>query len=526
MDESKFIADGQALGFAADALLDYVDKRVEREEKRRTQEIEREERRQEREAKNRTLELEVQRAHEENEKLRVEAALGSGNSVNSGAPILEHKGGIKLAQFKEGEDISIYLKTFERVRDANKWSTDVALAALVNGFLGTKVSVFLDSLNNLEYAELKPQLIQSFGASIYDLQKKFRYTKQTKEPISQLVVVLEDVLSKICDMIQIGNDIEKLKQFVIKDQLLRSVSRNLADFLKENDLFKIELSEVVKISENFQAIHGISQNRYTEQKFSEPRKDFSKEADSRKCYACGELGHLSKFCKVKPALYSNPSESSEKTEHKSSRACYVCGDETHIAKFCGKKRGKFEKEVASISLSKNFNYGKNLPLTKGKCNGKQVNILRDTGSTTILVKPYLVKSSKMTGKKIELKFADGSTKLVPTGEIYLKSPYFSGSVIAACVEGLPFDVLVGNVDGASCACADSSDGKDMDSIENENINFVCSVQTRNQAKMENVTKKTNVGIGSIKLDMTEMSPKNLIKLQKEDETIRKCFSKM
>ena len=150
----------------------------------------------------------------------------------------------------------------------------------------------------------------------------------------------------------------------------------------------MELKEVVKISENFQAIHGInSVNHSNEPKFSEPRKNLSKVADTRKCYTCGDFGHISKFCgqAKKEALYSGSSDSAEKFEPKNIRACYICGDESHMAKSCVQKRGKKEhpKEVVNISLSSNLKNVKSLPLVKGKCNGKQVTILRDTGSTTI-----------------------------------------------------------------------------------------------------------------------------------------------
>jgi len=147
MDESKIISDGQALGLDGAKLLKYVEERRVREEKRRQDEIEREERRQQREEARLMLEAENKRLHELNEAKRLER-----NDTSLNGPETS-KTKIKLAQYQEKEDISIYIRNFERVRDVNGWSEDVAISALINGFSGTKVSIFLDTLPSMPYTE-------------------------------------------------------------------------------------------------------------------------------------------------------------------------------------------------------------------------------------------------------------------------------------------------------------------------------------------------------------------------------------
>ena len=533
MDESKIIEDGRTLGFEGKGLQKYVEDRRLREEKRVKESVEREERRLEREDKRLTLELEVQKKREENELAR--ARPNSGVVTETATP----KNLIKLAQYKEGEDINVYLRNFERVRDANKWNGDVAISALINGFSGTKVSVYLDSADLLDYTLLKSQLVKAFGASIYDMQNRFRFSKQASEPISQFVVMLKDLLTKICESINVGTDFEKLLEFIIKDQLLRSVDKELAAFLKENNIFQSTLESVVSLAENYQAIHGnlgrkqkLFQNRNSkEQSFnSNFEKSGDKSFDKLRCFTCNEIGHVSSQCGVKNSNFV--SKDSVTSENSKKIQCWTCKEFGHLSRNCSVKKGSKSvdnQEVIGISISNFKSHSSKLPVTTGTCNGRRVSVLRDTGSTAVLVKSSLVKPSYYTDAKITLRFADGRTLKVPLARIYVKSVFFNGYVEAACVENLPFDVLIGNVSGASCACTlpiNSVETPNIDNSDSENEATICAVQTRNQVKNENSICKSRVGLGSVKLDMTSISTSELIDLQKNDPTLNGCFKKV
>ena len=535
MDESKIIEDGRALGLEGKNLLSYVEERRLREEKRLKESVEREERRLEREDKRLTLELEVQRKREEAELARI--ASPNGGTVSEGAT---PKNFIKLAQYKTGEDISVYLRNFERVRDANKWNADVAISALINGFSGTQVSAYLDSVTSLEYSELKSQLVKAFGASIYDLQTKFRFSKQAGEPVSQFVVMLKDLLNKICESIVVGTSFEKLVEFIIKDQLLRSVDRDLASFLKENNIFQSSLDSVISLAENYQAIHG---NLGKKQKFQNPNfKDLNSNSEKSgektvaskvRCYTCNELGHVASRCGFKSSNYVAKEQIAP--DNSKIIQCWTCKEFGHMARDCSsRKRGTrgvdpgASQEVIGISIS-DFKSNSKLPVTAGTCNGKKVSVLRDTGSTAVLVKSSLVKPSYLTNGKTTLRFADGRTSKVPRARIYVNSDFYKGFVEAACVENLPFDVLIGNVNGASCACTASINNVETSHEENpdsEDEATICLVQTRNQVKNENSVCKSRIGLGSIKLDMSSISTKEIIELQKNDPTLNACFKKV
>ena len=543
MDESQIINDGRSMGLEGKRLLEYVESRRERENKKRVEDLEREDRRMARDDRTRQAELELQQRQNELETRRLELQ-GSANAGRSEPALGMHasKAHIKLAQYKEGDDIATYLRNFERVKTANGWSDEVALSALINGFSGTKVCTFIDSIPDLLYTDLKPLLLQSFGASIYDLQAKFRYAKQSHEPMSQFILVLNDYLSKMCTLANVQDDFKNLRDFVIKDQLLRSVDKNLADFLKENDIFKSSLDEIVQLAENYQAIHGkVARKAIISQPVNfgiknsnvacpKPNGNFH---SSRTCYLCGKQGHMAKYCTVKSVNHV-----STDVEVKNPRACYNCGDLNHFAKFCPRKRGYYDRsrnetsevkkaEMIGISLSGDGKaLGSRLPLANGKCNGKNVTVLRDTGATIVAVKPSLVSKENYVDEVVKIKFADGVFKTVPKALVNIESPYLNGQTEAAIIEGLAFDVLVGNVSEARCACIEVEEEKEKNDFEYCN-DFVCAVETRAQAKIDRLpSRSTNIGVGAVQLDFSSLSTKDLISLQQNDATLKNCYEKV
>jgi len=535
MDETNIIDDGIKLGYEGKDLQKYVDERCKRQLKIITDKSEREERRLKREA-----DLEAKKASDalEAKRLELELARINASNVNS-SEIVEggRKANIKLTPYKPGEDMAVYLRTFDRVKSANEWSDKVAMSALINGFVGTKVSLFVDNLPpDTTLDSMKEQIIRAFGLNIYDYQNKFRFSRQSEdESFSQFVLRLKENLLKMCNMCSVEKDFVKFEEMVIKDQLLRCIDKNLAEFLKERDIFQMSFDDVVKISENFQAVHG----KTTQNNRKPLAAAFNTNMVSeRGCFSCGKSGHTFKDC---PSKINNDGEKFKNnnvnvntklvrnSNSSTVRSCYNCKSVDHLVKDCPhkiyKNRVATNSDTVEINFTLNSKQSNNLPVTFGKCNNKPARVLRDTGSTAVLVKTSFVKPSFFTGKSINLKFADGRVKVAPKAKIYLKCGYLNGFVEAACLDELPFDVLVGNVPGASCACS-KSNCDDVFADNSQDSSFVCAVVTRNQAKLDNQPPlEFRAGFDSVKLDMTNLSAANLIDMQLNDESLRRCFKK-
>lgn len=509
--ETTYISDGKSLGLEKSELVAYVKKR---KEEFAADEVERHNEERDR------------RAHERDmKKMETDLAMAR---IAAGNPVLAesvttNKSYVKLTNYKDDEDIAVYLKIFERVTEANSWSPKVAMSALQNGFSGTKVSMFMNSLPAaMEYREVKVELIRSFGFTVYDYQKNFRHSKQGVESFRQFVLMMKDNLSKMCELSEVNLDYGKLTEMIIKDQILGSVSSSLSEYLKERNLFSLTLDETVELSENYQAIHGKGLVR---DNYNFVNSDYGG-AKQKTCYLCGKPGHVSRFCQAKTINYVAKSEGPENLSgvpDSSMRGCYNCGKLGHSYRQCTVTREKNVQPgaitVNSVSGA-NKNYDDSLPVNFGLCNGKSAKILRDTGTTIVLVRTEFCKKSQLIGEYITLKFADGHIASAPKVKVYIKCPYFTGYTDAVCVDNLQFDVLIGNIPGALCACQAYSGGM------GEHSSAVCAVQTRAQVANEHLPMpESKASCGSIEFNLETMNARELSTLQKSDPKLSSFYDK-
>ena len=521
-EEAAIIANGRELGYEDGALRDYVSKALASKEKAILADEQRETRLHERELRKMEIDLELARINAE----RVVVA----NDTTS-----SDKSFIKLANYKDGTDVALYFKTFEKVRDANQWREAVALTALANGFSGTRISNLMGTLaSDLTYETVKLEIIKSFGYTIYDYQSRFHNTRQSTESFRQYVLLLKENLHKMCELASVDGDLEKLEEMIIVDQILNSVNKPLSEFLKERDIFRIPLEDAIEIADNYQAIHGkfVAKPKFVDQTYAPIQTEI-------KCFQCNKRGHLAKNCRVKQSNYVSRSANGEPAncqqksflsgQNSQPITCFSCGMPGHYARYCRVKPNNRSSVITDASkpldnvkvnvvLSPNDNYAKTLPVVFGKCNGKRVKILRDTGATTVLVRKSLVSKNKISKQLVELNFADSHKTKAPKARIYIESPYFTGETDAVCLENLPFDILIGNIPGATCPC----------SIEGsiELADTVFAVQTRNQALTENLPEPiTKANLADIQFDLDSINTKELIALQHEDPKLQKFFEK-
>ena len=89
-----------------------------------------------------------------------------------------------------------------------------------------------------------------------------------------------------------------------------------------------------------------------------------------------------------------------------------------------------------------------LPHLRGKWNGHDVSVLRDSGSDGVIVKRDLCKESDFIGGMGRCIFVDGSQVNAPMVRVHLDTPYFVGTVRALAMASPFFDVIIGNIDGA------------------------------------------------------------------------------
>ena len=78
-------------------------------------------------------------------------------------------------------------------------------------------------------------------------------------------------------------------------------------------------------------------------------------------------------------------------------------------------------------------------------NNKKVKVLRDTGCSSAAVRGSLVDKQQLTGEEATCLLIDGTERRFPLARIYVNTPYYTGHVVAMCMENPLYDLVVGNI---------------------------------------------------------------------------------
>ena len=89
-----------------------------------------------------------------------------------------------------------------------------------------------------------------------------------------------------------------------------------------------------------------------------------------------------------------------------------------------------------------------MPTAKGTVEGKPVTVLRDTGCSSVVVRRSLV-PDKLTGQEALCSLIDGTIRRTPVAEIFVDTPYYRSPTTAVCMLNPIYDLIVGNIRGAT-----------------------------------------------------------------------------
>ena len=138
-----------------------------------------------------------------------------------------------------------------------------------------------------------------------------------------------------------------------------------------------------------------------------------------------------------------------------------------------------------------------------------VSVMRDSGCTGAVVRRSLTTPDQLTGTSLSYKMMDGTVRSAPVARIEIRSPYYTGSMDALCIESPVCEVIVGNIDGVR----DQPEAVDVE---------VSAVTTRAMSRAEKEPYKTLKVASGVGLDVSKEA---LIKAQKEDEGLTKIFER-
>ncbi|GFR64262.1 reverse transcriptase [Elysia marginata] len=308
------------------------------------------------------------------------------------------------------------------------------------------------------------------------------------------IVRIVTYLNRWIELPRTEKSYEKLKDLIVREQFMDACPEDLATSLGEKHL--PTLKRIAKEADLFlQARHRklcdqprrVFQNNARPKvkpvRLIEPEKRLNSGqctgdakagvADQRLFFKCKKTGHIARYCtavdttmkkagagvvlkatEVKTAEVKKPTEGSTmkvtdnlQSEVKDGMLQLVSGKSVPVMINCA--------ALSDPEKTKSLR----LPILRGEIDGREVDVMRDTGCEGVVVRRQLVDAGQLTGECCLLLRIDNTALLAEKAVINLRTPFLSGEVKALCIPDAICDVIVGNVDGArSPEDPDMSDG--------------------------------------------------------------------
>ena len=525
-DEEKlfatFLQRGKAFGLQETDLMDYVDKQIRQAQERQDRLIVR----REEEANRKQLELaaikereetarqkeqeetkrQVQKTKEEEETKRQAQAHSQASTQDGGdgpgqASRVGHRPTLpKLPAFRDKtDDIDSYLFRFETHATALKWDRTHWVTYLSALLEGTALTLF-HSLSDTEdgtvtYEQLKSALLKKFQCTPEGFRKRFRESKPTAgEPFETYAVELRRLADRWISLSKVEKTYEGLLGLILSEQLLQSVSHDLATFLCEKD--ERSFQNLIKSAECYRHAHpnknlarrseatvfGSVASVRDEHRPSEhfgptnsfrghggyqsgPSRFWNRRGfdSTRRSWGDGRFrGQATRKEIVDTGRSGNQSSTT--------KCCFLCKQPGHFHQSCPWKSRKnpcricnfshppdqcpFHKAVAKESMAcalappsvcPEVDFSGKLHLQSGTVNGVRCSVLRDTGATICAVRKRLVQPCQLLGSSVRCVSFGGREEEFPLAKVSVDSPYFSGEMTCCVLDAPIADFIVGNV---------------------------------------------------------------------------------
>ena len=524
-DEEKlfatFLQRGKAFGLQETELMDYVDKQIRQAQERQDRLIVR----REEEANRKQLELaaikereetarqtakeqeETKRHAEEEETKRQAQAHSQASTQQDGgdgpgqASRVGHRPTLpKLPAFRDKtDDIDSYLFRFETHATALKWDRTHWVTYLSALLEGTALTLF-HSLSDTEagtvtYEQLKSALLKKFQCTPEGFRKRFRESKPTAgEPFETYAVELRRLADRWISLSKVEKTYEGLLGLILSEQLLQSVSHDLATFLCEKD--ERSFQNLIKSAESYRHAHpnknlarrseatvfgsvasvrdehrpsehfgptnsfrghggyqsgpsrfwnrrgfdstrrsrgdGRFRGQATRKEMVDTGRSGNQPSTTKCCFLCKQPGHFHQACPWKSR--KNP--------------CRICNF-SHPPDQCPFRKAVAKESMACAlappSVCPEVDFSGKLHLQSGTVNGVRCSLLRDTGATICAVRKRLVQPCQLLGSSVRCVSFGGREEEFPLAKVSVDCPYFSGEMTCCVLDAPIADFIVGNV---------------------------------------------------------------------------------
>ncbi|XP_025116167.1 uncharacterized protein LOC112577326 [Pomacea canaliculata] len=450
----------------------------------------------------------------------------------------------KLPKFVDGKDsMDSYLQRFERHAELSSWPRGewaVSLSALLSGHA-------LDIYSRMpteavqDYYQLKQALLSGYDFTENGFRRRFRASKPEKgESPEQFTERLRAYLYRWIEAAGQKTDFDGLLYIVLKEQFIEACPKDLAVFLQQQEdqslkaLSNAATRYLQSQGREFTArLRGSLSAADTAQNTTSAQRSQGydrHQGNELRCYSCGGKGHKAMACPSNSMRHSTSRQTLEgntrRTPQPSNRRpvmsanVAICERDSQGPSYEGRR----QHTIATDSTTQNERHTPvvdcaftmrttgdigNMPVSRGQVGGNNVTVLRDTGCSGVVIRKDLVLEGQFTGNSSRLRCCHGHSQDVPTADVEISSPYFSGQVNAVCLDNPPYDLIIGNIEGARAA-----DDPDPE------WEHTCAVMTRAQAAQEKVKTQALAVIPNVR--MPDIDKEELIRMQRDDPTLDQC----
>ena len=246
---------------------------------------------------------------------------------------------LTLTRYVEGNDIEAFLTTFEHLMTIYHIEEDRWVAKLAPHLAGRAQQAYtaMSATDALVYAEVKKAILQIYDINEETYRQRFRAARRKEgELYIELATRMTNLFRKwTADC----STTEAMAEKLVIEQLLDTMPVELCIWLSEKK--PTTGREAGKLADDYQLARRRS-FRESGGRIHESHHQGATLNQPRKCYSCGQQGHLSHNCPARPsegrpentppASTNTPKEITPKTNPE--RKCYNCHKRGHFANRC------------------------------------------------------------------------------------------------------------------------------------------------------------------------------------------------